>query len=369
MRQPSRRRRPAAEAVSASAERFRQRRFRGWLLAAGLGAATAAAAAEPRVGLAVEGFDRARLLAPAGARVEDYENAGYRLRVSGGEVRIEVDVAALASTSRFAAPRPPGRDPRAQGPIHRLARSLTAGADTRYEAISRVLGWVAGAITYDLDRGAAQDAAAVLRRRSGYCTGVARLTVALLRAAGIPAREVPGYVVDPQATAERRSGYHRWIEAYLPDRGWVFSDPLRSHHYVPATYLRLAAEELTPARGIEGRLLERRQALAAVDPYHHGVPGITARRNSERQLAAALRIRLEGTGSGTAVLVGRSQRRRQPLVDGAADFVGLSPGSYRLRLTLADSVIERPVELTGRVRKSLWIPGTLSAPVRGSPKR
>ena len=79
----------------------------------------------------------------------------------------------------------------------------------------------------------------------------------------------------------------------------MFSDPLRSHHYVPATYLRLAAEELEPERGTEGRLLARRQILAVVDPYRHGVPGITARRNSERQLAAVLQVRVEGSGSGS----------------------------------------------------------------------
>ena len=302
--------------------------------------------------------------APAGARIEDYENAGYRLRVRGGEARVEVDVSALASRSRFEPPRraasaadrgSTSRD------VDRLARSLTAGADSRYEAISRVLGWVARSIAYDLDRGEPQDAVAVLRRRSGYCTGVARLTVALLEAAGIPAREVAGYVVDPDPGG--RGGYHRWIEAYLPDRGWVFSDPLRSHHYVPATYLRLAAEELGPERGTEGRLLERRQILAVVDPYRHGVPGITARRNSERQLAAVLRVRVEGSGSGLAELTGASQRRTRPLVDGAAVFVGLAPDSYRLRLTLPGGVVERPVELPDRVRKSL----SLKAP--GFPRR
>ncbi len=318
----------------------------------------APAAAEPRVGLAVEGIDSARLQIPAGARIEDYENAGYRLRVRGGEARVEVDASALASTSRFAAPR----GPRPRDPIHRLARSLTAGAGSRYEAISRVLGWVARSIAYDLDRGEPQDAVAVLRRRSGYCTGVARLTVALLEAAGIPAREVAGYVVDPDHPGGR-GGYHRWIEAYLPDRGWVFSDPLRSHHYVPATYLRLAAEELEPERGTEGRLLARRQILAVVDPYRHGVPGITARRNSERQLAAVLRVRVEGSGSGLAELTGASQRRTRPLVDGAAVFVGLVPDSYRLRLTLPGGVVERPVELPDRVRKSL----SLKAP--GFPRR
>lgn len=333
------------------------------------GAAVLAAVPAAGDGLAVEGYDRARMLTPAGARVEDYENAGYRLRrLSGGEVRVEVDVSALASTSRFVPARAGGtgrgpifRGSTYRGPTSRLARSLTAGAGTHYEAISRILGWVAGSIAYDLDRGKPQDAAAVLARRSGYCTGVARLTVALLEAAGIPAREVAGYVVGGDD-----AGYHRWIEAYLPDRGWVFSDPLRSHHYVPATYLRLAAEELRPERGLEGRLLERREALAAVDPYHHGVPGVTARRNSDRQLAAVLRVRLEGSGSGLAELVGNSQRRTRPLVDGGTAFVGLAPGSYRLRLMLAGrDVIERAVELPGRVRKSLSLrPGVPVAGIR-----
>ena len=72
----------------------------------------------------------------------------------------------------------------------------------------------------DLDRGAPQDAQSVLARRSAYCTGVARLTVALLDALAIPAREVAGYVVDdlPQGG---RSGFHRWIEVFYDDRGWV----------------------------------------------------------------------------------------------------------------------------------------------------
>lgn len=307
-----------------------------------------------RGGFAVEGVDRARLLAPAGARVADYSNAGYRLQWIDDEVHIEVEASPLISSSPFFLPEAP--EGKLSGdPIRRLARGLTVGVDTYYEAISRVLGWVSREIVYDLDRAQTQDAESVLERRSGYCTGVARLTVALLRSVRIDAREVAGYVVGGSPDAP--GGYHRWIEAYLPDRGWVFSDPLRSHHYVPANYLRLASEELELSQGTEGLLLERRNAVETVDLYPQAVPGITARRNWERQLAAALRIQIADQSHGLAELTGGSLRRLHTLIDGKTTFVGLDPGSYQLRLVLPDRpAVEREIELQGRVRQTLSLP-------------
>jgi len=320
---------------------------------------SAAGATFPRgAGRAVEGVDRSRLLAPAGARVVEYQNAGYRLRWIGDEVHVEVDASPLASSSRF--PEPSAEVPPAEerNAIFRLARALTTGAETHYEAVSRVLGWVARHVAYDADRRQPQEASAVLERRSGYCTGVARLTVALLEAVGIRAREVAGYVVGPgPGPGPGVSGYHRWIEAYLPDRGWVFSDPLTSHHYVPATYLRLDSEELFPDRGMEGLLIERHDGLSAVDLYPAGAPGVTARRNFERQLAATLHVRVEEESGGLAELTGGSRRRTHTLIDGETTFLGLDPGRYRLRLMVPGwGVVERSVELPGRMRKSLSLP-------------
>ncbi len=317
--------------------------------------------------LAVEGVDRTRLLPPAGAQIENYGNAGYRLRWIEDEIAIEVNTAPLVSDTRFELP--PQKDP--TGAIERLARGLTAGAGTRYEAVSRILGWVARDLDYEFDRSQPQGAEAVLARRSGYCTGVARLSVALLEAVAIPAREVAGYVVGSEPG--RPSGYHRWIEVYFPDRGWVFSDPLATHHYVPATYLRLAAEILEPALGTEGLLLERRDAVSAVDLYPLAAPGVTARRNSERQLAASLRVRLEDQSTGTAVLEGLSARWTHSLIDGSTTFVGLDPGSYRLRLMLPGrGILESQVELPDRIRKALLVRAPefrIDLPVNPSPLR
>ncbi len=308
-----------------------------------------AAPASASGGVAVEGVDRARLLPPAGAVVQDYENAGYRLQRVGDEILVEVDNSSLESSSRFSPPTESGSDP-----ISRLARSLTAGADTQYLAVSRILGWVARSISYRLDRGSSQDADRVLARREGYCTGIARLTVALLRSAGIPAREVAGYVTD--AGDGVASGYHRWIEAYLPDRGWVFSDPSRSHHYVPATYLRFASETLDSADGLDGLLIARRDSSTSIDLYPYGAPGITARRNSSRRFAAALNVSWEAEGEGLAVLTGASQRRSRRLIEGQTAFLGLEPGHYTLRLEVPDGVLERAIEFPDRVRRSISVP-------------
>ena len=303
-------------------------------------------------GFAVEGVDRARSLAPAGAHVIPYSNAGYRLELIRGEVRVEVDASPLISTTRF---QLEPSDQRAEGSIARLARGVTSGAETHYEATSRVLGWVARHIAYNLDRQEDQGAAAVLERRSGYCTGVARLTVSLLEAVGIEAREVAGYVVGGSETGPR--GYHRWVEVFLPDRGWVFSDPLSTHHYVPATYIRLGSELLVPEHGLDGLLLERQDEVDTVDVFPLAAPGVTARRNSERQLAASLRVRLEDHSHGVAVLTGRSARWTRALVDGGTTFVGLDPGSYDLRLLLpGHGVLQRHIELPGRIRKTLSLP-------------
>jgi len=303
-------------------------------------------------GSAVEGLDRTRILPPREASVEPYQNAGYRLSMASGEIAIEVVVSALGSREPFVSQKLDKTQP----PVNRLALALTHGSRSRYAAVSRILGWIAGHIDYQLDRSAPQDAAAVLKRRNGYCTGVARLTVALLAAVEIPAREVAGFVV-AEETGRIPIGYHRWIEVDMGDRGWVFSDPLTYHHYVPATYVRLASEQLFGERPGAGLLLAHEDHLRLVDLYPAAVPGVRARRNSSRQLAGALRVEIEGPGRGLAVLEGNSARRSHQLINGATTFLGLEPGSYLLRLLLPGRpVVERAVQMPDRIHKALLLP-------------
>lgn len=316
------------------------------------GVFAAAVAAAARAGVAVEGSDRARLVAPSGARMENYRGAGYTLIVSGDEAEVRVDAWPLRSQERFR--EPPGAP---TDGIGKLARGIVAGADRRFDAVSRVLGWVSRNLRYELDRTLPQDAESVLERRSGYCTGVARLTVALLRALDIPAREVAGWVVREQGRTGI-SGYHRWLEVYYPDRGWVMSDPLSSHHFVPATYLRLAAETVTGDSG--GLLLERDDRLSTVDLFEPAAEGVRARRNVERQLWAALDVSVGSGAAGVAVLRGDGHEWTQSLIGGRAVFIGLAPGEYRLRVSTGGGEVEKDVRFRGRVRAALH----LQAPAR-----
>lgn len=283
-------------------------------------------------GTAVGGRERVDLRAPKGVKVISYRNAGYELKRSGDKIRIRVDTSPLGTRAPF---HLPPMEQEAVDPVQRLARAITAGAETHYAAVSRILGWVSSNIEYRLDRSADQGAEDVLKRRSAYCTGYARLSVALLKASGIPAREVAGIVLEegPEGGAQ----YHRWIEVYYPTVGWSFSDPVHSHHYVPATYLRLASSKVhRDAIRIPSLILDRRDGVVAVDIYPYGAGAILGRRNSEEQRASALRITaadFDQASELVAELRGAGENRRMALRGGEGTFIGLGPGTYRLRLT------------------------------------
>ncbi len=222
--------------------------------------------------------EHALILPPAGALVLPYANAGYRLEPgSDGGVEVEVSLAPIGSGTLLG----PLPDP-SRGPVERIAAVVASGAVTRYDAVSRVLGWVSREIRYELDRERPQDPEAVLVRRSAHCTGVARLTVALLRALGIEAREVAGFV----AAAPAGGQYHRWVEIHYPDRGWVFSDPLRYHHYVPATYVPFASELVAPAGAAGGLLLAHEVASGVTERNPWAREGVRARGNGSLRVAS-----------------------------------------------------------------------------------
>ncbi len=66
--------------------------------------------------------------------------------------------------------------------------------------------------------------------RSGHCEYFASAMVLLLRARGIPARFVTGFLGAEYNPIEslyvvRQSNAHAWVEAWLPDRGWQTFDP------------------------------------------------------------------------------------------------------------------------------------------------
>ena len=72
--------------------------------------------------------------------------------------------------------------------------------------------------------------ARVLRQRAGVCQDFSHLMIAGLRALGLPARYVSGYIRTrpPPGRAARRGAdqSHAWVGAWLgPAHGWVDLDP------------------------------------------------------------------------------------------------------------------------------------------------
>ncbi len=136
-----------------------------------------------------------------------------------------------------------------------------------------------------------------LGTRSGVCQDFAHVMIAMVRPLGIPCRYVSGYVYHGEEETERSSAAasHAWVEAFLPELGWVGFDPTnnrvagerhirtaigRDYADVPPTrgvYKGKAESELTVAVSVQltdgppppeqGKTLpEEWQAMAAPEP-------------------------------------------------------------------------------------------------------
>lgn len=123
----------------------------------------------------------------------------------------------------------PAIDPR----IRALADSLTEGLDTRYDravAIERYLQ--SFGYTRDLPATAAQTSLEyfLFERQEGHCEYFSTAMVVLLRAAGIEARNVNGFMGGEWSQfgnylVVTQNAAHSWVEVWFPEYGWVTFDP------------------------------------------------------------------------------------------------------------------------------------------------
>ncbi|GAA0659274.1 transglutaminase TgpA family protein [Salarchaeum japonicum] len=114
-----------------------------------------------------------------------------------------------------------------------LVDNLTAGAETPYDAATRVERWLESNkeyslnVTEELDGDIATQFA--FEMDAGYCEYFATTMTAMLRTQGIPARYVVGYSTGEQTGEDeytvRAMNAHAWVEVYFPDAGWVRFDP------------------------------------------------------------------------------------------------------------------------------------------------
>lgn len=99
--------------------------------------------------------------------------------------------------------------------------------------------------------------AEVFARRRGVCQDFAHLAIACLRAIGLPARYVSGYIeTDPPPGRPKLTGVdgsHAWLSVFVPDRGWVDLDPTNDQ-FVSSRYVVTALgrdySDVPPMNGV-----------------------------------------------------------------------------------------------------------------------
>jgi hypothetical protein len=118
--------------------------------------------------------------------------------------------------------------------VSALSAEITADATSDLQAADEIYRWVLANIDYDVVKaeqvtyGYITSCAQTLLSKQGICVDYAALTVAMLRAQGIPAKVVVGYYGDT---------YHAWVEVWLEKggvgasgqlyqaQGWTLLDP------------------------------------------------------------------------------------------------------------------------------------------------
>ena len=94
-----------------------------------------------------------------------------------------------------------------------------------------------------------------LKSRRGVCQDFAHVMLAMVRPLGIPARYVSGYLYHGEENQDRSvpGATHAWIEAWLPQLGWIGFDPTNDL-VVESRHIRAAVgrdySDVPPTRGV-----------------------------------------------------------------------------------------------------------------------
>ena len=143
-----------------------------------------------------------------------------------------------------------------------LARELRARAGTDAGFVAAALGFLRdGGFVYSLEPeelGTEQIDNFLFGTRTGFCGHYASAFTVLMRAAGVPARVVTGYLGGEwnpvgDYLAVRQSDAHAWVEVWLDGRGWTRVDPTAVVE--PARLERGAFDLLPEAMSASTRLL------------------------------------------------------------------------------------------------------------------
>jgi len=136
-------------------------------------------------------------------------------------------------------------------------QSFTAGRPTLEGAID-LMHRIFREFTYEKDATTIETPVdQVLKERKGVCQDFSHLMISCLRALGLPARYVSGYLesLPPPGKAKLQGAdaSHAWLSLYLPDAGWIDLDPtnnlLPGEQHITVAWGRDYAD-VTPVKGV-----------------------------------------------------------------------------------------------------------------------
>lgn len=201
---------------------------------------------------------------------------------------------------------PPELSPR----VEELASRLAAGKETPLEIARALEKSLRKNYAYDLSSpsGGAKDPLDhfLFESKRGHCEFYSTAMAIMLRVKGVPSRNVTGFVGGTYNRfggfyAVRQGDAHSWVEAYLPDRGWIRFDP------TPPS----SAEPQSTGGGVTG--LMREIFEAASQSWRQNVEGFDV--NKQVGLIRSLRELFSGSPSqGDRSVAARVNKRRWGLV-------------------------------------------------------
>ena len=119
---------------------------------------------------------------------------------------------------------------RAEPPYAEYARSSFGPKRPLLEAVTELTERIHKDFAYDSRATTiATPLAEVFQKRRGVCQDFAHFEIACLRALGLPARYVSGYIQTTRAPGKEgligADASHAWLAVYCPDFGWIDVDP------------------------------------------------------------------------------------------------------------------------------------------------
>lgn len=171
-----------------------------------------------------------------------------RAKNGGAEIVIEtgmMNAAARGNLSRYI------ENTRLLGTGSPEIQSLKRKFDTLRDPVPAVTRFVYDHIIHKTIGIPILSAREVLKSRTGDCTEHAVLTVAILRALGIPSRALVGMILSERfGEARNVFVFHMWAEACIEGK-WVLADATRPGEYHPQRYITLASHSLKSEMPLE----------------------------------------------------------------------------------------------------------------------